>query len=49
MGQKKMFKLNLRDKILHRLLLEREDFFASFHYDGKETKGTMSPDGGREH
>ena len=36
-----VFKLNLweGDKIFHRLLLEREDFFSlKLHYDGNELK-----------
>ena len=43
-----VFKLNLweGDKIFHRLLLEREDFFSlKLHYDGNE----WVLDGGREH
>ena len=51
MGQKEdVFKLNLweGDKIFHRLLLEREDFFSlKLHYDGNELKEWVL-DGGRE-
>ena len=46
-----VFKLNLweGDKIFHRLLLEREDFFSlKLHYDGNELKEWVL-DGGREH